>query len=134
MSAVRTARVDAAMSDDSDCPRLLYEDPGTWSREEVDKAIREDNRETLRIAVLGVCMYGDSGEYAQALCLKLSWHSDPSVRGNAVLGFGHIARVHRRLDREVVEPILHVALQDSDPYVRGHAASAIDDVRHFLGW
>jgi hypothetical protein len=56
------------------------------------------------------------------------------VRGNAVLGFGHLARRFRRLDEGVVRPIIENALLDADPYVRGQADAAADDVAHFLGW
>jgi hypothetical protein len=56
------------------------------------------------------------------------------VRGNAILGFAHLARRFRRLDRAVVEPLVVTALSDPDPYVSGHALEATDDLRHFLGW
>ena len=49
-------------------------------------------------------------------------------------GFGHIARVHGRLDRAVVQPIIVAALKDPDNYVRGHGHDAADDTANFLGW
>jgi hypothetical protein len=51
-----------------------------------------------------------------------------------VLGFGHIARVHGKLDGRIVKPIIELALGDEDEYVVGHAVDAIMDTEHHLGW
>lgn len=64
----------------------------------------------------------------------LSSHPHFNLRGNAVLGFGHIARVHGQLDENVVHPIIAAALRDPDAYVRGQASCAADDTAFFLGW
>ena len=55
-----------------------------------------------------------------------------SVRGNASLG--HLARIHRRLDRLAVLPIIEAALLDPHEYVRGQANAAADDIEQSLGW
>jgi hypothetical protein len=79
-------------------------------------------------------MHDGDWRYAQDLCIRLSLHPHFNVRGNAVLGFGHIARVHRQLDRAVVQPIIKAALLDANDYIRGHGHDAADDTAHFLGW
>ncbi|HEX5999556.1 MAG TPA: hypothetical protein VFZ16_09195 [Hyphomicrobiaceae bacterium] len=56
------------------------------------------------------------------------------MRGNAILGFGHIARRLRRLDRRIVQPIIHAGLDDDEAFVRGQADAAMDDTMHFLEW
>lgn len=103
-------------------------------RESVAEALRRDDVAFLRRAVVFISMYSEDYDYAVDLCLKLSSHSDPQVAGNAILGFGHIARVHRRLDQEKIQPIIDAGL--SSPYfeVSGHAWSAADDTSHFLHW
>ena len=60
-------------------------------------------------------------------------HPHFNVRGNAVLGFSHLARRFGRLDSAARE-IIEAGLRDGDSYVRGHANAAADDVQHFLGW
>ena len=57
-----------------------------------------------------------------------------SIRGNAVLGLGHIARIHRRLDESKVRPIIDAAIKDPSKYVRAHAYDAQGDMEVFLGW
>jgi len=114
--------------------RPEYREIGPWKHEDVEQAMRADDIEALLVAVLGVSMHVDDWSYAQDLCVRLSSHPHFNVRGNAVLGFAHIARVHRRLDRAVVQPIIQRALHDADDYVRGHADSAVDDTVIYLKW
>jgi vesicle coat complex subunit len=96
--------------------------------------LAEDDPNRLLQAVLGVSMCDSDWEYAQRLCVRLSRHPHSNVRGNAILGFAHIARVHRRLDELTVKPIVELALGDQDPYVVGQAIDAIMDTEHYLGW
>ncbi|HEX5219687.1 MAG TPA: hypothetical protein VFZ59_08980 [Verrucomicrobiae bacterium] len=79
-------------------------------------------------------MHDEDFYFAQEICIKLSAHNHFNVRGNAVLGFGHIARVHRKLNQAVVQPIIQAALHDQDDYVRGQAEAAADDTTRFLSW
>ncbi len=95
--------------------------------------LRDDPAELLYVPV-AASLYSDNLEWTQGVCLRLAAHSHFNVRGNAILGFGHLARRFGQLDRARVEPFLRSALLDPDTYVSGHAYDAIDDVRHFLGW
>ena len=71
--------------------------------------------------------------WAEDVCLRLVDHVHFNVRGNAVLGLGHIARTCGALSAERVFPVLERALDDPHPYVRGHAESAASEVRQYLG-
>jgi hypothetical protein len=68
------------------------------------------------------------------VCLRLSGHPHFNVRGNAILGFGHLARTCGALDEGRVKPLIERALKDTDEYVRGQANAAADDLAHYLGW
>jgi hypothetical protein len=104
-----------------------------WRRD-VDAAIAQDDPTVLRSEVIWVAMYHPDPVYAEALCSQLSSHVNNEVRGNAVLGFGHVARVHGVLNRDLVQPIILAALSETDRHVRGHAICAVQDTSHFLGW
>ena len=114
--------------------RLKYEEIPKWTRDAVEQALRDDDPNFLLQAVVAIAMHDADWRYAQDLCVRLSSHPHFNVRGNAVLGFGHIARVHGRLDRAIVQPIIVAALHDANDYVRGHGVDAADDTTHFLGW
>ena len=103
------------------------------SRAEINSAITADEPRLLSCAVLSAALYDNDRQWAEDICVRLADHHDPNVRGNAILGFGHIARIHRSLNARV-KPLLERALCDEDSYVRGHANDATDDVEHFLKW
>jgi len=72
--------------------------------------------------------------WAETVCLDNSTHPDEGIRGNAVLGLGHLARTEGlSLEARVVETVQR-ALQDESACVRGHADSAADDIQQRHGW
>jgi hypothetical protein len=113
---------------------MKYKPIERLSIEEVESAISGNDPEDLLIVVLSAALYSDDQRWAEDICLKLSKHEHFNVRGNAILGFGHIARIHRRLDQRKVQPVLEAALKDPSDYVRGQADVAADDVEFFLNW
>jgi hypothetical protein len=66
--------------------------------------------------------------------VELSAHSHFHVRGNAILGFSHIAQRFGYLDREIVQPIIQASPLDEVEYVRGQAIATMDDTAFLLGW
>lgn len=108
-----------------------YQDIPDLSRSEVEAAVRDDDPEGLQVAVLAASLYHDP-VWAANLCLRLSTHADAGVRGNAILGLGHLARRGAPLDREQVRRAVENASTDEDPFVRGQAEAAADDIAHFL--
>ena len=115
-------------------PSRKYEEITPLSREAVERILHDDVAERVLRAVIAVSMHDSDWRYAQDLCVRLSSHPNFNVRGNAVLGFGHIARVHRQLDRALVQPIIRTALRDENDYIRGQAYCAMDDTAFFLEW
>ena len=104
------------------------------SIEDVEAAITRNQPDELLLAVLSAALHGHDLEWAQGVCQRLAAHEHFNVRGNAILGFGYLARIHRRMDRSVVLPLVEGGLVDSHEYVRGQAHAAADDIVHFLGW
>ncbi len=100
----------------------------------IEAAIARDDPAELLHVPIAVSMGADDGAWAEEVCVRLATHPHPNVRGNAVLGFGHLARRFGMLDRAVVLPLVTAALADADDYVAGQADAAMDDLRHFLGW
>lgn len=113
---------------------MKYEVIEEQSREEVESAISKNDPDELLYAVLSATLYSLNPDWAEDVCLRLSNHENFNVRGNAILGFGHIARIHRKLNKRIIKPIIENALSDESDYVRGQADSAADDVEHILKW
>lgn len=100
----------------------------------MEAAISADHVEKLIQMVVAVSMFAEDGGWAESVCLRLANHPNYNVRGNAILGFGHIARVHGKIESLGVKESLKEALLDEQDYVRGQAHAAADDLEHFLGW
>jgi hypothetical protein len=112
---------------------MKFQEPKAISKEEVEAAIDRCDPEELLEVPISVSMYEQNPRWAQLVCLGLSAHAHPVVRGNAVLGFGHLARRFGKLDFEdVIIELIEDALHDPDEYVRDQANAAADDVECFL--
>lgn len=113
---------------------MKYEPIEHRSKGEVESAISRNDPNELLYAVLSAALYSDDGNWAEGICLRLSSHEHFNVRGNAILGFGHIARIHKKLNETKVKPVIEAAMNDQSDYVRGQADAAADDVEFFLKW
>src|SRR5687768_13649224 len=65
---------------------MRFQDLETFTNEDVEAAIvRDDPDELLRVPI-AVSLSAPDPDRAQGVCLRLSEHAHPNVRGNAVLG------------------------------------------------
>lgn len=103
------------------------------SSEEVASALSSNDGEVLKCLVIGAALHWDDPAASVDLCMQLARHPDEQVRGNAILGFGHIARRFRDLP-EGCKCLVESALFDASTYVTGQANAAADDLIFFLGW
>jgi hypothetical protein len=112
------------------------EDPGAAARlrAHAEAVIAQDDLEALRKLVLEIANEASDREWAQSCFVQLARHRDAEVRGNAVQGFGHLARRFGRLDPQRVRRIVGIALVDPSASVREKARSAVLDLRTFLRW
>ena len=114
--------------------RLEYKAIEPLSKHEVESAISRNDPDELLHAVLSAALYSDDSDWAEAICLRLTQHEHFNVRGNAILGFGHLARIHGQLNERRIKPLIEAALRDESEYVRNQADAAADDVDFFLKW
>jgi len=113
---------------------MKYEPIEPQSKDEIESAILRNDPNELLYAVLAAALHSDDPNWAEEICLRLAKHEHFNVRGNAILGFGHIARIHQLLNEGRVKPLIEAALKDESEYVRGQAHAAADDVGFFLKW
>ena len=109
-----------------------YEQPPYDGAEALRDAIAKDDPAVLAPMIVGAALYEEDFDVVYRACVRLSTHSDEVVRGNAVLGFGHLARLFGRLGDEAPE-IVKRSLEDRSEYVRGQAYAAASDLENFLG-
>ncbi len=97
-------------------------------------ALERDDPVELQQLVIELALEADDREWAEVCCARLARHRNANVRGNALLGFGHLARRFGQLDRRRVQRLIEIGLHAHNEYVRSQAESAADDVETFLAW
>jgi hypothetical protein len=110
----------------------IYEQPTYPGAHALVGAIEADDAEALAPMIIAAALYEDDFDTVYTACVRLSAHANEMVRGNAILGFGHLARLFGRLGTEAPAIVKH-GLSDSSAYVRGQAHAAAGDLQHFLG-
>jgi hypothetical protein len=113
---------------------MHYENVPAVSISVAEAALIAGNYEALATYVIGVALHEPDAQSAIAICLKSARVGNSVVRGNAILGFGHLARRFGKLESKEIKPVVVAGLKDSDSYVRGQSHAAADDLEHFLGW
>jgi len=103
------------------------------TEQQLAEALERNEPDELQHMALAVALHEPDADRAFAACARLAEHPDLGVRGNAMLGFGHIARLHRQLDERAL-PMIEAGLQDPAAWVRGQADSAAGEVQALLGW
>ena len=111
---------------------LVHEEPRRYTRDEAIAAFDSEDAVVVARALVGVSFYDADWRWVQSQCVRLSTHPSPNVRGLVVTCFGHIARIHRVIDRQVVDPVLDRLAADPDPSVSGRVNDARDDFEMYL--
>ena len=100
----------------------------------IEAALERDDPVELMDLILEIAIDGADREFAESCCVQLARHRNPNVRGNAVLGLGHLARRFGRLDGHRVKRVVEIALHERSEFVRAQARSAVEDLATFLNW
>jgi hypothetical protein len=100
------------------------------SRSEIEILLRSGDGTEIADALLSAAYYDPDWKWVQGQCMFLSRNEDQNVRWVSATCFGHLARVHRQLDLEVV--LQRLVEMRSDPSVAAAAEDALDDIKFFL--
>jgi hypothetical protein len=82
-------------------------------------------------ALIRLALFDEDWRRVEALCVRMARDPRSEVRGCAVTGLGHLARIHGVLDLDEVIPLLTELA--ADPAMGGRAEDALDDIRMFVG-
>lgn len=102
--------------------------------DEFEAALLRDDPFELEELIHEIALESEQREWAEWACARLARHRNANVRGNALLGFGHLARRFGTLDASRAKPLIENGLHAHNEYVRERAESAADDVNAHLSW
>ena len=108
---------------------MKYHEVLPMSRSELEAGIDSGNQKAIIEALLSAAFYDADWRWVQEICLRFLDHTDTNVRWIAATCLGHIARIHKVLDLDLVLPKL-VSLK-ADPAIGPSVETALDDIRFF---
>src|ERR1051326_2548243 len=91
---------------------------------------RSENKDAICDALVGIAYYDPDWRWVQSYCLLFLNHRDADIRGLAATCLGHLARIHRVIDLNIVLPELKKLLKD--PEIGGRVEDALSDIEIFL--
>jgi hypothetical protein len=109
---------------------MEYHEIFRMDRGDLEKLLESGNESAIVEALLSAAYYDPDWRWVQGLCLRFLDHGDRNVRWNAATCLGHIARIHRNLDLELVLPKL-IALK-ADPSIASSVEDGLGDIHFFL--
>lgn len=109
---------------------MNYQAPQPYNKRALEKAFASRDVKSICEALVSVALNDPDWRWAQSKCLEFLRNESPDVRGLAATCLGHIARIHRQLDKEKVLIALREHLDDN--IISGQIADALDDIDMFL--
>ena len=105
-----------------------------YSDSEVWELIKNNDEEALITLPIKLGFCHENWNFIQMVSIKLSDHPNETIRGNSFFGLQYAAMNHRKLEKNIVKPILLRGLKDESEWVRGKAEFAIEDINHYMNW
>lgn len=100
------------------------------SRDDALKAFASGDSEQICKVLVSVAFHESDWRWVQDKCLEFLASDDANVSGLAATCLGHIARIHKSLDKERVVAALRQRL--GDPSIAGRVEDALDDIEMFV--
>lgn len=109
---------------------MLYEEIPVMSRSSIEKCFQTEPPQVVARALISAALYDSDFDWVQQKCLEFLSGPDVGLRGTALVALGHLARLHGRLDFDIVNESITRAEQDSK--LAGLASDLRDDIEMFI--
>lgn len=109
---------------------MKYHEIFPMGRPELEALMESGNENAIVEALLSAAYFDPDWRWVQGTCLRFLDHTDAGVRANAATCLGHIARIHKNLDLDVVLPKL--SSLKGDVATRPWIEDALEDIHFFL--
>jgi hypothetical protein len=109
----------------------MYKKPEILDKEEFEKILASNDAARISEAIIAASFYIEDFDYVFNRLVELCEHIHEWIRGNAMLGLGHLARIHGKMPIDPTVRIISQGLCDPSEYVRGQADGAYDSFQVF---
>jgi|SoiMethySBSTD1v2_1073268.scaffolds.fasta_scaffold3236032_1 hypothetical protein len=110
----------------------VYREPKVRTRNEIEQALKGDDPSQVNPALFDAAFNDPSWEWVQEKCVLLASHPVWNIRAASATALGDVARIHGKLDLDIVIPVLVRLSQDEHERVVRSTENAIAVVRRFI--
>lgn len=107
----------------------IYKEPIELSLEEAVKKLTSSTIDEQISILIGLAELNEV-ERIQAIYLNYLDHENDWIASAAILGLGHLARIHRNIDKNIVINELRTT-GNKRPLLQGTIQDALDDINQF---
>lgn len=108
---------------------MQFQQVSPISKSEAIAALESGDSSQICNALVSIACCENDWRWAQDKCLAFLVSSSPEISGLAATCLGHIARVHKTLDKEHVVAALRKQLKNPD--IAGQVEDALEDIGLF---
>lgn len=109
---------------------LFYKNVTPIDRFEAIKAIKSGISEKVYDGMLSIAFFEQDVEWAQNIFIELFKGTDTKVSALAAICIGHLARIHGRINKDLVVGILKSRLNEKE--LAGEIEDALEDIDQFV--
>lgn len=111
---------------------MTEERQAPFTNEEIEQAFKHGSARDISETLVTLALYDTDWKKVEKYCLEFLEHQDASIRAVAATCIGHLARIHKTLDLDLVLPALYRHLSDPGKWVAGSADDALSDIQIFM--
>jgi hypothetical protein len=108
---------------------MEYQNISPINREEAEKIFNSKDAEKICDAMVSVAFFEPNWKWAQDKFLSFLSNNDPLISGLAATCLGHLARIHRQIEKNKVVEALKDRLKDKR--IAGRIEDALSDINIF---
>ena len=110
--------------------KMKFEQINPVDKEQAARAFATADTEKIVHALLGTAYHEADWEWVESRCLQFLESPVPELRNTAITCLGHLARIHRKLNKAKVMQAL--SRYRDNPDYGGRVEDALDDIEMFV--
>lgn len=100
--------------------------------EEIARIFQSNNVPEICETLVMLALYDADWKKVEGFCLEFLEHPDAGIRMVTATCIGHLARIHRQLDLDIVLPALYRHQSDQGQWVAGNVDNALSSIERFM--
>lgn len=109
---------------------MKFNDVKPIDRDSAENLLNSKDPKKICDALIRITYYDHDYKWVQSKCIIFLNSNDLNVKRLSIICLGHLARIHKQLDKEIVIPLLKKLQNNLN--VRGVVEDTLDDIELFL--